>query len=53
MYTKVYIFGMEMSQRIHFWYQILPKITIFEKKAKKSLFWLKKILDSLQNTVMS
>ena len=24
-YIKVYISGMEMSQRIHFWYQILPK----------------------------
>ena len=25
MYIKVYISGMEMSQRIRFWYQILPK----------------------------
>ena len=39
MYIKVYISGMEMSQRIHFWYQILPKCWFFEKMAKKSLFW--------------
>ena len=29
MYINVYIFGMEMSQRIHFWYQILLKMTIW------------------------
>ena len=39
MYIKAYIFGMEMSQRIHFWYQILPKMLIFWENGKKSLFW--------------
>ena len=29
---------MEMSQRIHFWYQILLKSTIFLENGKKSLF---------------
>ena len=36
MYIKVYISGMEMSQRIHFWYQILLKMMIFEKMAKNT-----------------
>ena len=47
---------MEMSQRIHFWYHILLvllKITIFGENGKKSLFWLKKFLGSLQNTNLS
>ena len=29
---------MEMSQRIHFWYQILPKMLIFWENGRKSLF---------------
>ena len=29
MYIKVYISGMEMSQRIRFWYQISPKMLFF------------------------
>ena len=33
---------MEMTQSIHFWYQILLKITIFKKNGKKSLFGKKK-----------
>ena len=43
MYIKVYIFGMKMSQRIHFWYQILSKITIFllNKMAKKTTVLVK------------
>ena len=28
MYIKVYVFGMEMSQRIRFWYQILLKMCV-------------------------
>ena len=48
MYIKVYIFGMEMSQKIHFWCQILLKMSIFWQNGKKSLFWFKKFLDSLQ-----
>ena len=49
MYIKVYISGMEMSQRIHFWYQILLKMMIFffEKMAKKTLFWSKIFCDKL------
>ena len=41
MYIKVYISGMQMSQRIHFWYQILLKMLIFWENGKKSLFWSK------------
>ena len=32
---KVYISAMEMSQRIHFWYQILLKMLIFWENGKK------------------
>ena len=32
---------MEMSQKIHFWYQILLKMLIFLENGKKSLFWSK------------
>ena len=43
MYIKAYIFGMEMSQKIHFWYQIFTKNYDFLRKwQKKSLFWPKK-----------
>ena len=38
MYIKVYIFGVEMSQRIYFWYQILLKMLFFEKMAKNPFF---------------
>ena len=38
MYTKVYISGMEMSQRILLRYQILPKMMIFWENGKKTLF---------------
>ena len=38
MYIKVYISVMEMSQRIHFWYQILLKMLIFWENGKKHLF---------------
>ena len=44
MYIKVYISGMGMSQRIHFWYQIWPKMLIFWENGKKLLF-LKKFLN--------
>ena len=44
MYIKVYISGMEMSQRIHFRYQILLKIMIFwENGKKKNHFFGQKI----------
>ena len=33
--TPLNISGMEMSQRIHIWYQILLKITIFWENGKK------------------
>ena len=45
---------MEMSQRIHLWYKILLEMTIFLKKLQKSTFLVKKkILDSLQKTILS
>ena len=43
MYIKVYIFGMELSQRIHFWYQISLKMSIFDKTAKNHIFGKKKV----------
>ena len=49
MYVKVYIFGIEMSQRIHFWYQNLLKITIFWENGKKITFWLKKSWTAYKN----
>ena len=36
---KVYISGMEVSQKIHFWYQILPKMLIFWESDKKKHFF--------------
>ena len=42
---------MEMTQSIHFWYQILLKITIFKKMAKYHFLVKRKLLDSLQNTI--
>ena len=42
---------MEMTQSIHFWYQILLKITIFKKMAQNHSL-VKKLLDSLQNTIL-
>ena len=51
MYVKVYISGMEMSQGIHFWYQILLKCWFFEKIAKKSLFWSKNFCDKLKKKI--
>ena len=53
MYIKVYIhFGMDISHRIHFWYQFLLRMLFFEKIAKshflvkiflqaKKWFWVK------------
>ena len=35
---------MEMSQRIRFWYQILPKMLFFWENGKKITFLVKKIL---------
>ena len=43
MYIKVYIFGMEMSQRIHCDIKFYQKCHFFEKMAK-SHFLVKKIL---------
>ena len=39
MYIEVYISGMEMSQWIHFWYQILLKMIIFWENGKKNHFF--------------
>ena len=52
MYIKVYICGIEMSHRIHFWNQISLKMLIFWQNGKKSpppfFFGKKKFLDRLQ-----
>ena len=50
MYIKQYISGMEMSQRIYFWYiyQILLKMLILIKW-QKNTFWWKKIMTSWKN----
>ena len=54
MYVKVYISGVEMSQKIHFWHKILLKWRFLKKMAKKEItFLVKKFLDSLQNTILS
>ena len=43
-HIKVYISGMEMSQKIHFWYQILLKLMIFWENGKKTHFFGQKLL---------
>ena len=43
MYIKEYVSGIEMSQRIHFWYQILLKMVIFWENGKKKPTFLVKI----------
>ena len=50
MYIKVYISGMEMSQRIRFWYQILLKMMIFWENGKKTLFWSKILWQANKNS---
>ena len=50
---EVYIFGMEMSQRIHFLHQMLLKMMIFWENGKKISILVKKFLDSLQKTILS
>ena len=47
MYIKVYISGMEMSQRIHFLYQILLKVLM--RKWQKNTFLVKNSCDKLKN----
>ena len=45
---------MEMSQRTHFLYQVLSKMTIFLRKCQKiPFFGQKNFLDSLQKTILS
>ena len=44
MYIKVYTSGMEISQKIHIWYQILPKMLIILRKWQKITFLVKKRL---------
>ena len=52
MYIKVYIFWMEMSYRIHFWYRILLKMMFFFffflENGKKITFLVKKFYDKLK-----
>ena len=50
MYVKVYISGMEMSQKIHFRYQILLKMIVFEKMAKKHFFGQKFLWQANKNS---
>ena len=52
MLIKVYIFGMEMSQKIYFWYQILLIMMIFWQNGKNSHFWWKN-LGQPKNTTLS
>ena len=47
---KVYNSGMEMSQRIHFWYQILLKMMIFWENGKKTLFGQKFLWQANKNS---
>ena len=49
MYIKVYISGMEMSQRIHFWHQILlyRPYDDFLRKWQKNTFLVKHFSDKL------
>ena len=47
MYIKVYISGMEMSQRIHFRYQILLKMMIFWENGKQNTFLVKVFCEKL------
>ena len=49
MYIKVYISGMEMSQRIHFWYQFLLKMLLFLENGKKTHFLGQKYLWQAKN----
>ena len=44
---------MEMSQRIHFWYQILLKMMIFWENGKKNTFLVKNFCDKLTKTALS
>ena len=48
MFIKVYISGMEVSQRIRFGYQILQKMLILWENGKKSPIWPKKKSDKLR-----
>ena len=44
---------MEMSQKIHFWYQILLKMMIFWENGKKNTFLVKNFCDKLTNIALS
>ena len=52
MYIKVYISGMKMSQRTHFWYQILLKMLLFKENGKKH-FLGKNFCDMLKKIILS
>ena len=43
---------MEMSQRIHFWYQISLKMLIFEKMAK-NMFLIKNFCEAKKKNILS
>ena len=49
---KVYIFGIEMSQRIHFWYQLFFKCRFLEKMAKNNFLGVKKLSEWLQKQIL-
>ena len=52
-YIKVYIFGKVMSRRIHFWYQISPKMLIFWENHKKITFLAQNFCDKLTKIILS
>ena len=52
MFMKVYISGIEMSQKIHFWYQILLKMLIFLENGKKKQNYVgKRNCDKLEKII--
>ena len=53
MYKKVYISGMEMSQKIYFWYEILLKILIYLENGQKNTFLVKKFCDKETKMTLS
>ena len=48
MYIQVYIFWIEMSHRIHFWYRILLKMLFFFEKMAENYFFGPKFCDKLK-----
>ena len=53
MYKKVYISGMEMSQRIRFYIKYCQKMLTFLENGKKSLLLVKKKLCQAKKIILS